>query len=173
MEKDRKKGRRDGKERWERRRGRESRRKENLVQRRVQFSYYLQTHSYSFEMRRRQGHNILGIQKGKRGHYTSNKRRDAIKRATAARLRKGMASQPPTPPTPPSIVHPFNVFRIMNLDEFANFVQQITEHSATCGNSCKIEGKTYRAGLACIIQARCSKCDGTFSISSHFVDGDR
>ena len=117
----------------------------------------------------RQGDNILGIQRGERGHYISNKRRDAIKRATAARLRKGLASQPLIPPTPPSMVNPFNAFRIMNLDELATRVQQITEQSATCGNSCTIEGETYRAG-----QSTFSKCDATFSIPSlsRFVDGD-
>ena len=86
--------------------------------------------------------------------------------------KKGQASEPPAPT---SVATQFNAFRVMNLDELASHLQLITAHSGVCGSSCVIEGETYRAGLACIVQARSSKCNATFSIpsSSHFVGSDR
>ena len=121
-------------------------------------------------MGRKRGHNLLGIQKAKRAHYISKKRRDSIKNAHAA---KQKASQPPITPT--SSANPLNSFWIMNLDELSSHLQQITAHSAVCGGSCVIDGETYRAGLACIIKARCCKCNATFSIpsSSRATGSDR
>ena len=123
-------------------------------------------------MGRKRGHNSLGIQKAERAHYISKRRRNAIKKAVAARLKKVQPSQPSTPQTSSTT---FNAFRIMNLDELVSHLQQITAHSAVCGSSCVIEGETYRAGHACIIRARCSKCDVTFLIPSspRVVGSDR
>ena len=55
----------------------------------------------------------------------------------------------------------------MKLDELSNQFEQITAHSAVCGSLCVIKGETFRAGLACVIEAKCLKCYTTFTIPSY------
>ena len=138
------------------------------------------------------GRKQLGHQTAARSHYTTKKRKDSIKKATASRHNKPSSSTASSSPastsstaltssasssaaSTSSTLSDFNTFRIMNLDKLSSHLQHITEHSASCGGSCVIEGETYRAGLACVIQAKCSKCQLTFSIPSspHFVRNKR
>ena len=61
--------------------------------------------------------------------------------------------------------------RIINIQQLAEAVQNMTAHSVTCGGSCFIEGET-RSGLASAFSAVCTKCRRQFSIqSSHKVTG--
>ena len=54
----------------------------------------------------------------------------------------------------------------MNLDNLSDYIQLTTAHAATCGGKCYLEKETFRAGLACIFQARCTKCNNTFHIKT-------
>ena len=103
---------------------------------------------------------------------------DSIRKASAARHNKvppaspvssAEASTSSLPSSSAEVPVPstnLNSFRIMNLENLSKQLQLITTHAASCGGSCTLEGETYRAGLACIIQAKCGKCHSTFSISS-------
>ena len=113
-------------------------------------------------MGRKSGHNFLGLQLySRRGHYTTQRRKDAIRKENAARWKKHQTQQTSTTSVPP-----FNSSIIMNLDELSNQFEQITAHSAVCGSLCVLKGETFRAGLACIIEGKCLKCNTTFTIPS-------
>ena len=113
-------------------------------------------------MARKSGHNFLGCKAHSgRDHYTTHRRKDAIRKANAARWKKHQTNQTSTASAPR-----FNSSIIMNLDEMSNHLHTITAHSAVCGGSCVIKGETFRAGLACIIEGRCLKCNATFTIPS-------
>lgn len=99
------------------------------------------------------------------------KKKESIKKAIAARRKSAQL----TPDSPQSLVNPpqllpeppqpssLDINRVINLSSLSSHLQAITTHAASCGGSCILEGETYRAGLACIIQAKCNKCLSTFS----------
>ncbi len=124
-------------------------------------------------MGRTSGHNSLGTKRADRSRYTSKKRKDSIKKALAVLHGKEqlpLSTEPSSAlPVESSSSAPsttLNSFRIMNLDQLSAHLQLISTHAASCGGSCTLEGETYRAGLASIIQAKCGKCQSTFSIPS-------
>ena len=90
-------------------------------------------------MGRKGGHNFLGWQPcSQRGHYTTQRKKDAIRKVNAARWKKQQKHQPFTTSAPP-----FNSSIIINLDELSNQFEQITAHSAVCGSSYVIKGETF------------------------------
>ena len=91
------------------------------------------------------------------------KKEDAIRKAVAACRSKVTKALPK---------QQFNSSRVIDLSKLAVNIQKITSHSASCGGSCTVDGKIYRAGLASIIQVTCTKCDTVFHIksSSRFTD---
>ncbi len=115
-------------------------------------------------MGRKHGCNVLSVQRTGRGHYVTKRRKHSINKANMARWRNSQTDLQLS--ATQSAATPLNAFRVMNLDELSSRLQQLTAHSAICGGSCTIEGETYRAGLACVTQAICSKCNETFSIAS-------
>lgn len=67
-------------------------------------------------------------------------------------------------------------YRIINMGQLANYIQDITLHAATCDLAEAIAadgdppvcltGVTSNKGLACILQSRCQGCDKEFTVRS-------
>ena len=114
-------------------------------------------------MGRYSGKNCLGSKIASRSNYISARKKDAIRKAVAARRSKVTKALPK---------QQFNSSRVIDLSKLAVNIQKITSHSASCGGSCTVDGEIYRAGLASIIQVTCTKCDTVFHIesSSRFTD---
>ena len=56
--------------------------------------------------------------------------------------------------------------RIMNLENLANDIKRVSEHSATCKGVCCIVQEVRREGLASILMVECNKCSDKFYLES-------
>ncbi len=56
--------------------------------------------------------------------------------------------------------------RIMNLENLANDIKRVSEHSATCKGVCRVVQEVRREGLASILMVECDKCSGKFYLES-------
>ena len=70
--------------------------------------------------------------------------------------------------SPPSLnQQPLNGSRIINLDELASFITDVSAHSQSCrSGTISLVGETHKNGLASILNAKCNTCNHELSFAT-------